>query len=87
MTTTATPPRWDLTPIFAGLDDRAFGGALESIFASVDRLVAQFDELDIRATEPRPVTDADVRALDAVLAAWSVYVLSSRPATAGPAPA
>ena len=67
MTTTETPPRWDLSPIFAGLDDRAFGGALEGIFAAVDRLGAQFDEYDIRATEPRSVTDRDVQALEAVL--------------------
>ncbi|MGH8977422.1 MAG: M3 family oligoendopeptidase, partial [Acidimicrobiia bacterium] len=67
MTTTDTPPRWDLKPLFAGLDDRAFSGALEGIYAAVDRLGAQFDELDIRATAPRPVTDADVAALDDVL--------------------
>jgi pepF/M3 family oligoendopeptidase len=67
MATTETPPRWDLTPLFAGLDDRAFSGALEGIYAAVDRLVAQFDELDIRATAPRTVTDADVRALEAVV--------------------
>jgi pepF/M3 family oligoendopeptidase len=67
MATTETPPRWDLSPIFAGIDDRAFGGALEGIFAAVDRLAAQFDEYDIRATEPRPVTERDVRSLEAVL--------------------
>src|SRR3954452_2807086 len=47
MATTETAPRWDLTPIFAGLDDRTFSGSLEGIYASVDRLVALFDERDI----------------------------------------
>ena len=63
MTATETPPRWDLTPIFSGLDDRNFNGALEGVYASVDRLVALYDELDVRAAEPRGVTDADVTAL------------------------
>ena len=67
MATTETAPRWDLTPIFAGIDDRAFAGALEGIYAGVDRLVAFFDEHDIRDQPPRPVTDADVAALESVL--------------------
>ena len=67
MATTETAPRWDLTPIFAGTDDRAFAGALEGIYAGVDRLVALYDELDIRDQPPRPVTDADVAALESVI--------------------
>jgi pepF/M3 family oligoendopeptidase len=67
MATTETAPRWDLTPIFAGTDDRAFSIALEGIYASVDRLGSYFDEHDIRAIAPRAVTDADVAALDSVL--------------------
>ena len=67
MTGTETPPRWDLTPIFAGLDDRSFSLSIEGIYARVDRLVAQFDEQGIRETEPRPMTDADVALLDGVL--------------------
>ena len=69
MATTETIPRWDLSPIFAGIDDRSFSGAVEGIYASVDRLVALFDEHDIReVVDKRPVTDADVDALEAVLA-------------------
>ena len=67
MTATETPPRWDLTPIFSGLEDRSFNGALEGVYARVDRLVALYDELDVRATEARAVTDADVAALESVL--------------------
>ena len=50
MTATQAPPRWDLDPIFAGLEDRTFNNALEGVYAGVDRLVALYDELDIRAT-------------------------------------
>src|SRR5215468_7000714 len=67
MAGTETVPRWDLTPIFAGTGDRAFYGALEGIYADVDRLVTYFDEHDIRATEPRPVTDDDIATLESIL--------------------
>jgi oligoendopeptidase F len=68
MATTETAPRWDLTPIFAGLDDRKFSGALEGIYATVDRLAALFDERDVRAREQRAVTDGDVDTLETVIA-------------------
>jgi oligoendopeptidase F len=79
MSATETPPRWDLTPIFSGLDDRSFNGSLEGVYARVDRLVALYDELDIRTTEPRAVTDADVTALEAVLAATNELQAELRP--------
>ena len=65
---TATPPRWDLSPIFPGLDDRAFNIAMEGVYARVDRLAALYDEHGIGEIEPRPPTAADVTVLDAVLA-------------------
>jgi oligoendopeptidase F len=68
MATTEAIPRWDLSPIFAGINDRSFSGALEGIYASVDRLVALFDEHDIRDVDKRPIADADVDALETVLA-------------------
>ena len=67
MTGTDTPPRWDLTPIFPGLDDRSFSIAIEELYADVDRLVARFDEEGIGEIKPRALTDADVRLLDDVL--------------------
>jgi oligoendopeptidase F len=79
MTATAPPPRWDLTPIFSGLEDRPFNGALEGVYARVDRLVALYDELDIRATEPREIDPADVAALEAVLAATNELQSELRP--------
>jgi pepF/M3 family oligoendopeptidase len=69
MTQTASPPRWDLSPIYASLDDRAFTGALEGVYADVDRLAVRYDELGIREIEPRPATDADIAGLEAVLTA------------------
>ena len=79
MTLTDAPPRWDLTPIFPGLDDRAFNGALEGVYARVDRLAALYDELGIRATDGRPVADADVAALEAILAATNELQGELRP--------
>src|SRR4051812_16537382 len=67
-TTSSAPPRWDLTPLFAGVDSREFNAALEGIYADVDRLGALYDEHDIRDTVPRSVSAADVAALEVVLA-------------------
>jgi oligoendopeptidase F len=67
MTRTDTPPRWDLTPIFAGLDDRRFSGAVEGIYAAVERLSALFDEREVREIAARPVTDADIGTLETIL--------------------
>lgn len=82
MTTTDTPPRWDLAPIFGGLDDRAFTSALEGVYARIDRLAALYDELDIHATEPREPTDADVAGLAAVLDATNELQIELRPVSA-----
>jgi oligoendopeptidase F len=78
MTQTASPPRWDLTPIYAGLDDRAFTGALEGVYADVDRLAARYDELGIRAIEPRAATDADIAGLETVLEATNEIQIELR---------
>ena len=70
MTTTA--PRWDLTPLYPSLDDRSFNNAVEGVYAEVDRLAALYDEFDIRETESRAVTDADVAGMEAVLTLTNV---------------
>jgi pepF/M3 family oligoendopeptidase len=68
-TDASAPPRWDLSPLYSGLDDRAFTSAVEGVYADIDRLSALYDEHDIRDTAPRAVTAGDVAALDDVLAA------------------
>jgi oligoendopeptidase F len=57
-------PRWDVTDVHASLDARSFVDAMERSAADVDRLVALFDELDIRAQTPRPPVRADGDAAD-----------------------
>ena len=79
---TEQAPRWDLETIFPALDDRAFTGALEGIFADVDRLGALYDELDIRDVEPRKPTNADIAALDEVLTATNAMHEELRPVNA-----
>jgi pepF/M3 family oligoendopeptidase len=78
----ATAPRWDLTPIFPGLDDRTFTDALERTFANVDRLGALYDELGVREVDRRQPTDADVAALDLVLNATNEVHTELRPVSA-----
>jgi pepF/M3 family oligoendopeptidase len=75
-------PRWDLSPIFTSLDDRAFTAALERGYADVDRLAARYDELGIRAVEPREPSEADVAALDEIVASTNELQESLRPVTA-----
>src|SRR5262245_57336544 len=79
MAVTDAPPRWDLTPIFAGLEARDFNGALEGVYARVDRLVALYEELGIRTTDPRPVVADDVAALESVLDATNELQTELRP--------
>ncbi|HEX4492467.1 MAG TPA: M3 family oligoendopeptidase [Acidimicrobiia bacterium] len=67
MTTTDTAPRWDLEPIFASVDDRAFTDALENVYAEIDRLRVRYDELDIHGGDTRQPTSVDVDALEALL--------------------
>ena len=51
----------------------------KGVYADVDRLVALYDELDIRDGVPRGITDADVAALEAVLAATNELQSELRP--------
>ncbi len=60
-------PRWSVADVHESLDARSFTDALEQAGADADRLVALFDELDIRATETRPVTADDGSAADRAL--------------------
>ena len=68
MTTLLAPPRWDTSAIYDGLDGRDFQAASEAVGAGVARLRALFDEHGIRAAGERPVTAAEVAAVEAVLA-------------------
>jgi pepF/M3 family oligoendopeptidase len=60
-------PRWSVADVHESLDARSFTDALEQAGADADRLVALFDELDIRATAARPVTATDGSAADRAL--------------------
>ena len=74
MTTTTTTgddltelPRWSVADVHESLDARSFTDALEQSRADVDRLVGLFDELGVRATDPRPPNEADGVAADQAL--------------------
>jgi pepF/M3 family oligoendopeptidase len=57
-------PRWSVADVHASLDARSFTDAMERSTADVDRLVALFDDLDIRAQSPRRPDDAHGAAAD-----------------------
>jgi pepF/M3 family oligoendopeptidase len=81
-----TLPRWDVTDVFPSVPSRELAAAHEALGADVDRLVALYDEVGIRETEPRSPSPEDVagleRAIDAtneVMTAHnllSAYILS-----------
>jgi oligoendopeptidase F len=61
-------PRWSVTDLHESLDAQSFRDAMERSATETVRLVALFDEHNIRAIEPRAVTAADGAAADAVIA-------------------
>ncbi len=67
-------PRWSVADVHEGLDARSFTDALERIGAGAQRLVALFDEHDVRAVEARPITTADGESADAVIAAFNSFI-------------
>ena len=66
-------PRWSVTDLHESFDARSFVDAMDRTAADVTRLEALFDEHDIRAIAPRPVTAADGAAADAVIAAINAF--------------
>ena len=57
-------PRWSVADVYPSLGDRTFTDAMETLDAEVTRLIALFDEHDIRRTEPRAPGAADGAAAD-----------------------
>ncbi|MBI4936078.1 MAG: M3 family oligoendopeptidase [Actinobacteria bacterium] len=62
-------PRWSVADLYESFDSRSFQDAMDRASADATRLEALFDEHDIRATAPRPVTTADGAAADAAIVA------------------
>ncbi len=70
---TDTLPQWSVADVHESLDARSFVDALERIDANATRLVSLFDDHDVRAIEPRPITEDDGRSADAVISAWNAH--------------
>ena len=66
-TTNEALPRWSFADVYDSLDGRAFVGDFEGLEADITRTIALFDELGIKAIEPRDVTAADVAAIERAL--------------------
>jgi len=64
-------PTWSVASLHESMESRSFVDAMEQVGSDVARLVALFDDLGIRAVEPRPVTAADGDAADAALSAYN----------------
>jgi pepF/M3 family oligoendopeptidase len=68
---TDTLPRWRITDVYDSVTSRNYTDALEQATADITRLVALFDQHDIRAMEPRQATAADGAAADAAIRAYN----------------
>jgi pepF/M3 family oligoendopeptidase len=62
-------PRWSVADVYESLVSPDFTAAMERVGAEATRLAALFDEHNVRAVEPRPVTEADGLAADAAISA------------------
>jgi len=67
-------PRWSVADVHEGLDARSFVDAMERVGAEAERLVALFDEHDVRAVDARPITSADGETADAVIGAYNSFI-------------
>ncbi len=66
--TTTPAPHWDLSDIHASIAARSFLAQMERVGADLDRLETLFDHGDVRRLDQRPVTEADGRLADQVIA-------------------
>ncbi|MFT6813552.1 MAG: oligoendopeptidase F, partial [Ilumatobacter sp.] len=57
-------PRWSVTDVHESFNSRSFSDAQEQSTADVERLIALFDELDIRSASKGALTDTDGAAAD-----------------------
>lgn len=64
---TSELPRWSVSDVHESLESRSFTDSMERAGADVERLVALFDELDIRGTATRAPTARDADAADRAL--------------------
>ncbi|MGZ4725161.1 MAG: hypothetical protein ACXV8L_13225, partial [Ilumatobacteraceae bacterium] len=64
-------PRWSVADVHESFESRSFADAMEQTGADSSRLIALFDEHDVRKCAARPVTDADGAAADAVIRAFN----------------
>jgi oligoendopeptidase F len=71
MSDTEALPRWSVADVYPALDDRSFVDALEQLDADISRLIATFDEHQVRRVERRDVTPADGDVADRVLRAYN----------------
>ena len=61
-------PRWDVSTVFPSLDSREFAAAHEQLTATIDRLVALYDEHDVRGGD-RKLDDDAVKSFEQVVEA------------------
>ena len=68
MATTADRlPRWDMNPIFPGLDTPAFDAAFQEVIDAIAALAELYDAHDVRRHSGRPVNEALAAVVEEVI--------------------
>lgn len=79
MSSSATLPHWDVSTVFPSLDSPEFAAGFASVVASVDRLSALFDALNVGKLESEaPLDDALASAVERVLDAMNATLAEYR---------
>ena len=71
---TSTLPRWDMTPIFPGLDSPEFKSGFSSVSEAIDNLTALFDRYNISRHDPAPLDDETIARFDEVITGWNDFL-------------
>ena len=77
-TQAGTLPHWDMTVVYPSLASPEFEEGLRAAIASIDRLVALFDEHHVGAGAPGTLDGATIRAFDGVVEAYNQVLADVR---------
>src|SRR3982751_5351668 len=78
VTSTPALPRWDMSPIFPGLDSPEYKQGFQSIKDEINNLTALFDRYNISRHDPAPLDAAIVAQFEEVITGWNDFLTQYR---------
>jgi pepF/M3 family oligoendopeptidase len=78
MSSVKTLPRWDMTPIFPGMDSPEFAEGFSSVVQNIDNLAKLFDDHHIMKLPTEPAVDQDlIQAFETVITQYNTVLEST----------